>query len=166
MALNSVTLSTKLFFIFPASLWALKEDIPPQLGDFHSQWPRWISCACTGMHGELPCYSMWFCLRSHLSTEWASPGKWKGGTHKWNCWRPRLAQRMTKALSAVWPGRAVLTPAPTTAQAHVNSQEEFKGSKAILKEQGFGQCWFKHWFPVNAGNWTWIPCDSSPSTRD
>lgn len=117
MALNFVTLSSKLFF--PPSLRALKEDIPAQLGDFHSQWLRWISCACTGMHGELPCYSMWLCLRSHLSTEWASPGKWKGGTHKWNCWRPRLAQRMTQTPGAVWPGRAMLTPTPTTAQAHV-----------------------------------------------
>lgn len=27
---------------------------------------------------------------------------------------------------------------------HKPSQEEFKGSKPILKEQGFGQCWLKH----------------------
>lgn len=36
-----------------------------------------------------------------------------------NCWRPRLAQGMTQALGVVWPGRAMLTPSPATAQAHV-----------------------------------------------
>lgn len=65
-------------------------------------------------------------------------GKWKGGSHSWNCWRPGLAQKKTEAPDAAWAGeQGCLQPLPQ--HKPELSQEEFKGSKPILEKQGFGQ---------------------------
>lgn len=74
-----------------------------------------LAQACRESCHVTECDSAWdhTCLLSKQAL-----GKWKGGTHNWNCQRPRLAQRMTQAPGAVWPGRARLAPTPATAQTH------------------------------------------------
>lgn len=150
MALNSVTLSFKP--LFPARPWALQEDIPPQLGDLHSRWSRWIGCACTGMQGELPCYRVWLCLRSHLSIEQASPGKMKrrnpqlelpeakagteddtvsgccvawesqAGSNPCHSPNPCRARRSSKAANPFWRSKALANAVSTTAAVNAGNR--------------------------------------------
>lgn len=150
--------------LFPASSRALKEDIPPHLGDFHSWWSRWIGCACTGMQEKLPCYRAWLCLRSHLSIEQASPGKMKRRN-------PQLELPEAKAgteddagsgCCVAWESQAGSNPCHSTSPCWARSSKAanpFWRSKALASADSSTA-------PVNAGNRTRITRDSGWFTRD
>lgn len=157
MALNSVTLSSK------PSPQALKEDIPPQLEDFHSQWLRRVGCAFTGMQGGLSCYRAWLCLRSHSSIKRVSSGKMKRRN-------PQLELPEAKAgteddtgcgCCVAWESQAGSNPCHSTSRARRSSKaaNPFWRSKALASADSSTN-------PVNAGNQTHIARDSGWFTGD
>lgn len=141
MALNSVTLSSKQFFFQQACGLSKRTSHPSQGTSTPSGRGELavLAQACMESCHVTACDSAWdhTCLLSEpaLGNERQEPTSGIAGGQGWRRGWHRL--RVLCGLGEpCW-----LQPLPQ--HKPMSSQEEFKGSKAILKEQGFGQCWFK-----------------------